>query len=74
MQNGAAKATCTGCVGTGTPGKAGSVSKETNPSAPEASTTAPKSREASSTTVPEPTAARLANSRGHQSDSHQPSS
>src|SRR5829696_4437306 len=43
-QNAAAKATWTGRMGTKTPEKAGSVSTETQPRAPEIDTTAPKSR------------------------------
>src|SRR5919107_996009 len=43
-QNAAAKATWTGRMGTKTLGKAGSVSTETQPRAPEIDTTAPKSR------------------------------
>jgi len=67
MQNRAANPTCTGRVGTSTPGKAGSVSEETKPRVADASTFAPTSLGASSKrSVAAPTTARPANSGVNQ--------
>jgi hypothetical protein len=70
-QNRAANATWTGRAGIRTPEKAGSVSKETHPSGPDASTRTPSTRDAFSKTMPRPTAVKATNSRIHQSGSHQ---
>src|SRR5215213_3369287 len=72
-QNRAANATCTGYVGTRTPEKAGSVSNETHPRAPQANTRTPRSRDTSSKTISRPAAVKAKNSRTHQSGSHQSS-
>jgi len=66
-QNAAAKATWTERMGTKTPGKAGSVSKETQPRAPEIDTMAPRSRGPPPKDAARPINIKPANSSTHQS-------
>jgi hypothetical protein len=66
-QNAAAKATWTERIGTKTPGKAGSVSKETQPRAPEIDTMAPRSRGPPPKDAARPINIKPANSSTHQS-------
>src|SRR5215213_9032799 len=64
-QNAAAKATWTGRMGTKTPEKAGSVSKETQPRAPEINTTAPRKRSPRSEDEDRPINVMPASNRTH---------
>src|SRR5215208_4337763 len=72
-QNAAAKATWTGRMGTTTPEKAGSVSKETQPRAPEIDTTAPKSRSPPLKDAARPINVKPANNSTHQNNGAVPS-
>src|ERR671913_1363662 len=65
-QNAAAKATWTGRMGIKTLEKAGSVSKETQPRAPEIDTTAPKSRSPPLKDAARPINVKPANNSTHQ--------
>src|SRR5215217_3195587 len=65
-QNKAANATCAARIGSTTPGKAGSVNSDSQPSVPEVSTKAPRSRSGPSISVTTPTTVKLANSSTHQ--------
>src|SRR5215207_508318 len=65
-QNAAAKATWTGRMGIKTLEKAGSVSKETQPEAPEIDTTAPKSRSPPLKDAARPINVKPANNSTHQ--------
>ena len=64
-QNKAAKATCTGRIGTSTPMKLGSVSNETHPSTPEVSTKAPSGRSSSLRSAATPINVRPPKNRTH---------
>src|SRR5215210_8305438 len=65
-QNAAAKATWTGRMGTKALEKAGSVSKETQPRAPEIDTMAPKSRSPPLKDAAKPINVKPANNSTHQ--------